>query len=261
MLCDAHNHLHDKRLKPYRQQIFDSMEALGITKCVVNGTHPDDWEDVLELWEEHPDVVIPALGLHPWRVHDRPDDWFQRLTGYVAQSSKICIGECGLDRWIRNPNIAAQKKCFTHQLELAAAHNRPISIHCLKAWGPLIDVLSETAKPKRGIHLHGFGGSAEVAERLVGLGARFSFCGYFLTHRKQAVREVFAQLPADRLMIETDAPDMLPPPEHNQFPLENNLNSPANLKEIADQLAKIRRIPQQQLLEITRCNFQQYFES
>lgn len=86
--------------------------------------------------------------------------------------------------------------------------------------------------------MHSFGGSIETARRLVPFGAFFSFSGYFLHARKAAVLKVFKQLPADRILLETDAPDMLPPDEIITHPLPDNRNHPANLATIGNALAR-----------------------
>ena len=259
MLYDAHNHLHDKRLRPQLEGILEQLEEHQIAQCVVNGTHPDDWDDVLELHQRYPHIIIPALGLHPWKVKDRPLDWFDRLQNYQRAHPFIGIGECGLDKWIQDPRFPEQQECFIAQLSLATEKNLPISIHCLKAWGPLLETLKKQALPERGIHLHGFGGSQETANELLHLGAYFSFCGYFLQSRKEAVRDVFANLPHDKLLIETDSPDMLPPKEHISHELDGTINSPLNLKSIAQQLAKIRGVTFPELAQLTEINFHRYF--
>ena len=144
-----------------------------------------------------------------------------------------------------------------------ATRNLPLSIHCLRAWGPLLECLRENPRPARGILLHGYGGSRELVNELVPLGAHFSFCGYFLAERKESVRDAFRVVPIDRLLIETDAPDMLPPSEHRLHPLrqENGaeLNHPANLEGIASALADVLGTKSEELTAQLERNFQRFF--
>ena len=105
------------------------------------------------------------------------------------------------------------------QLRLAAERNLPLSIHCLQAWGPLLDILRAEPRPACGFLLHSYGGAAELVAPLAELGAYFSLPGYFALERKTRQREAFRQVPADRLLIETDAPDQSLPPERVQYPL------------------------------------------
>lgn len=229
-MTDAHLHLQDHRLAPFREQIIKDMKATGIKHCVVNGTSPDDWEQVSQLAKQHPDLIKPSFGLHPWKEIEK--GWEEKLLHYLDTHPNAGIGECGLDRWMKNYDIEKQKQVFLTQLNIATEKNLPLSIHCLKAWGVLLEILETNPLPKRGFLLHSYNGSTELVPRLAKLGAYFSLSGYFLHPRKQQVRETFQQIPPDRLLLETDAPDMLPPDEAIKHSLPDQLNHPANLLEI-----------------------------
>ncbi|MGD1979671.1 MAG: TatD family hydrolase [Akkermansiaceae bacterium] len=234
-MIDIHNHLQDSRFDGKRDDLIDEMKAEGITSCVVNGTSENDWPDVARLAKDHPGFVIPAFGLHPWNVTDRSPGWLEKLTGFLGDHPEAIVGECGLDRWMKNPDLDSQHRVFRDQMELALTLNRPVTIHCLNAWGALLDELTSFPKLPRFL-LHSFGGSLEVARQCEKLGAYFSFSGYFLEARKAAVRDVFARLDPTRILVETDAPDMAPPePTHHL----GTLNHPANLAAIASQLSKV----------------------
>ena len=174
---DAHNHLQDPRFDGMREDIVAVMVNAGINRCVVNGTSPGDWPQVARLAEQYPEIVIPSFGLHPW--HQPTERWTEQLIEYIDTIPGACIGECGLDRWIKGYDIELQTKVFCAQLEIAAERNLPLSIHCLRAWGQLIDLLESHPIPERGFLLHSYNGSAELVPRLGELGAYFSFSGYF----------------------------------------------------------------------------------
>jgi TatD DNase family protein len=234
-VIDAHNHLQDPRFLGKQDEIIATMKEAGITACVVNGTSEADWPEVAKLAEQFPDFVHPAFGLHPWKTGERSPDWLSRLNEYLKRFPEASIGECGLDRWMESPNLEEQHKVFRKQLELALSLNRPVTIHCLKAWGPLISELKDQPHLPRFL-LHSFGGSMEIAQEATKLGAYFSFSGYFLQPRKLKVREVFAKLPIERILVETDAPDMALPDPQFEF---NDANHPGNLAVISCELAKI----------------------
>ena len=107
--------------------------------------------------------------------------------------------------------------------------------------------------------MHSFGGSIETARRLIPLGAYFSFSGYFLQPRKAKAIEVFRQLPRDRILLETDAPDMLPPENFITHPLSENHNHPANLRSIAEALAAALELSRADLSRVTAENFRRCF--
>ena len=110
-----------------------------------------------------------------------------------------------------------------------------------------------TAPPKKFL-LHSFNGSIETARRLIPLGARFSFSGYFLKPEKSRTIDVFRQLPPELILLETDAPDMTPPADFTTHPLAENLNHPANLPAIGQALAKALQLSSEHLAELTRAN-------
>lgn len=232
---DAHNHLQDRRFDGIRKEVVATMGDAGITRCVINGTSPDDWPHVARLADQYPDMVVPSFGLHPW--HQPTERWTEQLIEYIDTVPNACIGECGLDRWIKGFDIELQTKVFCAQLKIATERNLPLSIHCLKAWGQLIDILESHPTPERGFLLHSYNGSAELVPRLSALGAYFSFSGYFLRADKQKTRDTFQQVPSSRLLFESDAPDMLPPGPFIGYPLPDQVNHPANLCRIVREAA------------------------
>lgn len=249
---DSHNHLQDQRLGD-PGPVIAAMKSSGVTRCVVNATREGDWELVKNLTDTNSGFVIPAFGIHPWHVHTRTPGWQARLQTLLENHPQASIGECGLDQWISDPPLGIQRPVFFDQLRLARMLDRPVTIHCLKAWGPLFDAFSEAPPPPRFL-MHSFGGSIETARRLIPLGAFFSFSGHFLHPRKSSVLEVFRQLPPDRILLETDAPDMLPPAKMITHPLPENHNHPANLPAIGQALAAALRIAPETLAELTNHN-------
>jgi len=254
---DAHNHLQDPRLQD-AGPLVSAMRDAGISRCVVNATREEDWGAVLGLADDHPDFVLPAIGIHPWYAHTATEGWQDRLSAILECHAAASIGECGLDKWIDSPSIEVQMPVFLDQLRIARKWDRPVTIHCLKAWKPLFEAFKNEAPPRRFL-MHSFGGSIETARRLIPLGAYFSFSGYFLQPRKSSTLEVFRQLPADRLLVETDAPDMLPPAEIISHPLPANHNHPANLAAIASAFAGHLGLTPEALASSTRENFQRCF--
>ena len=249
---DAHNHLQDQRFNNIREDLIETMLARGITRCVINGTSPGDWPLVADLAKLHPELIIPSFGLHPWQQPS--PQWLEQLTSYLDTIHHACIGECGLDRWIKDYDIKSQQDIFVSQLQLATQRNLPLSIHCLKAWGLMLEILESQPLPERGFLLHSYSGSAELVPRLTALGAYFSFSGYFLHDRKQSIRNTFKTIPPERLLIETDAPSMLPPEHCIEYPLEHKINHPANISKIALEASKLMDTSQ------TKDNFKDFFE-
>lgn len=293
-LFDAHNHLHDERFAGRQDELLAACRSVGVTRMVVNGSAESDWEPVAALARRHPEVVIPAFGLHPWYVHERTPAWKERLNWYLDTVPGAVVGEIGLDRWILecppaaragvSPELAwhqaaplsEQEEVLEEQLRVAADRELPASLHCLKAWGALADRLRSGPRPRCGFLLHSYGGPAEMVGSFARLGAYFGFPGYFLHERKIRHRETFRSVPEDRLMVETDAPDQRLPgteelgrvlggagdwgPEWALAGGEGRpLNHPANLWRVYLGLAGVRRVSQSSLAAVVSENFARLF--
>ncbi len=254
---DAHNHLHDERLAPHRADIFAEMRRLGVTRAVVNGTRESDWNAVTALG-----FGTPSYGLHPWWVKERSAIWDQRLRDILAAAPDAAIGEIGLDRWIEGHDLADQTEVFLAHLRIAAEMKRPVTIHCIQAWGALWDALRTVELP-RGFLIHAYGGPSEMTAGFIERGSYFSFSPYFLHERKAMQREIFRDLPADRILVETDAPDLRPPNDCNPRPLAaldgSPINHPGNIDVAYAKLAEIRGLHVEELAEIVAVNFTRLF--
>ncbi len=255
---DSHNHLQDPRLGEVGP-VIAMMKRAGVANCLVNATAEADWRAVEQLAKKH-DFISTAFGIHPWQAHTVEAGWVERLRNLLDKYPQASIGECGVDGWVKMPAMNVQLPVFIELLRLAREMERPMTIHCLKAWEALFAAFEQVAPPRRFL-MHSFGGSIEVARRLISLGAYFSFSGYFLQPKKAAVLEVFRQLPRERILLETDAPDMLPPVEMIGHPLEGNLNHPANLTAIGNRLADVLGMSAESLAELTRENHMRCFGS
>lgn len=242
-LFDAHNHLQDERFAGRQDELIREAMAVGVDGMVVNGSSEDDWYDVAQLAAKDP-LVQPSYGLHPWYHHQRTSTWLVQLENLLTENARAAVGEIGLDRWKEDLPYDEQEPVFLAQWELARRLNRPASVHCLKAWGRLLELVQTHLGPDRGFLLHSYGGPAEMIASFAQCGAYFSFPGFYLHPRKEKQREVFRHVPIDRLLVETDAPDQRLPDEQNAFPLldphSHPINHPANLASVYNGLAALR---------------------
>ena len=261
-LYDAHNHFHDERLAQVRDSALIELRRQGLRRMVVNGSCEQDWPAVVDLAKSCPEV-IPSFGYHPWYLKERSAEWQQNLAGFVDQVP-CGIGEIGLDKWIKDYDLEDQERVFVCQMELAAERNLPVSIHCLQAWGRLLELLRDLPRPQCGFLLHSFGGPREMILPLAKLGAYFSLPGYFAHARKTRQQEAFRHVPRDRLLIETDAPDQTLPTDRGRYPLIDSqtgkpLNHPANLRAVYEFAAELRREPIEDLAGQVEQNFHRLF--
>lgn len=277
MYLDAHNHLHDPRLRPHLERIAAQLERLGLKAAVVNGTCEDDWPAVSSLARLHP-WVRPSYGVHPWDAGNRSPGWQDRLRRILEDEPGAAVGEIGIDRWmtdaarpddtrlvgLRRAPLPEQVEVFLEQFALAHALDRPATLHCLQAWGTLADLLRGNPAPARGFLLHAYSGPREMVGSFADQGAYFSFNPGFLDPRKEAIRDAFRSVPADRLLVETDAPAMLPPAAwrtHRLPPAPDGtaLNHPGNIEAAYAGLAALRGLPVADLAAQVATNFTRLF--
>jgi TatD DNase family protein len=259
---DAHNHLQDDRFAGHQPALLAECEKAGITRMVVNGACEADWPEVLALAKANP-LVLPSFGYHPWYLAESSPDWRQNLEKFL-DAIPSAVGEIGLDRWKPGLDYSRQEEFFTTQLQIAADRNLPVSIHCLQAWGRMLELLQAGPRPEHGFVLHSFGGPAEMVPAFAKLGAFFSFPGYYLQVRKVRQRETFRLIAPDRLLIETDAPDQPLPSDVIRHPLTSAdgqaLNHPANLPAVYEGLAGFLGEPMPSLIRRVEENFQRLFD-
>ncbi|NBR87407.1 MAG: TatD family deoxyribonuclease [Verrucomicrobia bacterium] len=265
-LYDAHNHLQDERFGGRQDELMAQASAVGVAQMVVNGSCEADWPQVAELARRFPGLVVPSFGYHPWYLVERTARWEDELRGWLDRTSGAVVGEIGLDRWKPGLAYEGQEAVFLAQLGIAAERNLAASMHCLQAWGRMLELLRASARPARGFVLHSYGGPVEMVAPLAKLGAHFSFPGYFIHERKGRQRETFKHVPIDRLLVETDAPDQLLPDAANLHPLTDlttgkPLNHPANLPAVLASLAQLRGVPTETLAVQIEANFQGLFGS
>lgn len=278
-LFDAHCHLpafakftadkQDEVLVSDASRVMERAAVAGIERIAVCGTSPKDWSEVLQIPEKYPQV-FPMIGIHPWFVKGRdgspsrpsvdaarpavePYLWendFQALEKTVRKVPMSGIGETGLDFQERFTNRAEQAASFAAHLDLARELNRPVAVHCVQAWGRLIEILRQHPAPR--VLLHAFGGAPELIPELLELNCWFSFCGTVTNPEAKRVRASAAAVQENRLLIETDSPDF--PPFGCKPP-----NEPANLIHIARAVAQLRGVSADQIAEITLHNAQALF--
>lgn len=235
---DTHCHLQDERFGLEIEAVLGRAREAGLSHMVCCGSHEGDWPSVLDLANRHVDV-IPMLGLHPWYVDEASPQWFTRLER-LASEGNVGIGECGLDFALENFNRERQESVFRVQLKLACELNRPVSIHCRRAWEALISILRDIGIPCYGAAIHAFSGSAEVAVELQRLGLHISYsCSLANPTNKRAAKSILA-VSEDRLLFETDAPDI--PPRFAPGLEHQELNEPANIHLVAQAAARIRSV-------------------
>ena len=217
---------------------------------MVPGVDPEGWTGIIDISRAFPQA-LPAFGVHPMHAAL----FTPAVESKLRQLSRCAtaIGEIGLDYALAAPDRDTQKRAFRGQLRLAAEAGLPVLIHCRKAFGDLLPILEEERVEGFGGVMHAFSGSPETARDCLRLGLYLSLAGT-VTYRN-AVRppQVAASVPLERLLLETDAPDLAPEP------YRGGVNEPAYLLATAGRVAAIRGITLEELARATTMNAERLF--
>jgi TatD DNase family protein len=174
------------------------------------------------------------------------------------------VGEIGIDGWKKEFDSATQEDIFTRQLALAAELERPVSIHGLRKWGRLLELIKKNPRPRCGFLLHSYGGPKEMIAEFAKLGAYFSCPGFFLSPGREMKLAVFRDVPSDRLLLETDAPDQKLPEHLDSYKLVSavdgtRINHPATIAQVYEGVAALRGVTLDYLAQSVERNFYALF--
>lgn len=254
-LIDTHTHLDFADFDADRAQVIARSQAIGVERMVVIGVHQDHWQRLWQLVEQEP-ALYGALGLHPAFLHQHQPqhlhqlrEWLTRLAGHP----KLCaIGEVGLDYYIEDADRPAQQQLFEDQLALAQEFTLPVLLHVRRAHAAVIATLKRHRLARGGI-VHAFSGSWEEAREYIKLGFKLGLGGAGTWPHALRMHKVLRQLPLEAIVLETDAPDIVPASHPGLR------NSPEHLPAICEALAALRHISAQELAAASSTNARQLF--
>ncbi|KAL6288356.1 hypothetical protein ACE6H2_005866 [Prunus campanulata] len=232
-LFDAHCHLQDPRIFDKAPQLIAAAVDSGVVRFAVNGVSEKDWHLVKQISESYP-CVIPCFGLHPWYVAERTPNWLNTLKQFFEATPSAAVGEIGLDKGSQGKKVdfTDQVNVFRQQLELAKELKRPASIHCVRAFGDLLQIMKSLGPFPAGVILHSYLGSAEMVPEFANLGAYFSFSGFLMSMKVHKAKRMLKMVPSERILLETDAPDALPKSELDSAHLVEGASLPEELQSI-----------------------------
>lgn len=231
MFTDTHCHLADPALLPQLPEVLAAARAANVCRFIVPATCRADWAAVLALGAAN---THSAIGIHPWFAAEAGADDLAALSQLLTQHPQALVGEIGLDFLHQNPSNAARTRqisLFEQQLRLAEQHRRPVIIHNLKASAAIVAAVRTTRFSQGGI-VHAFSGSLEEAQAFIRCGFKIGIGSLLLNPAAKKARQAAAALPLEHIVLETDSP----------FMLKNEINTPANVRVIAETVAGLRGI-------------------
>lgn len=253
-LIDTHAHLDDEQFDESRAEVVQRAVAAGVQSIVCVGTTADSSEKVAALTHEFASLVA-AVGIQPnYCGNAAAGDW-DRVVALTRQPNVKALGETGLDRYWDYTPFEQQKDYFDRHLRLSQKTGLPFVVHMRDCGDEIVTMLQEARRrgPLCGV-MHSFTGDQPLCEACLELGLYISFAGMVTFKKSSALREVAANVPENRLLIETDAPYLSPHPKRGQRP-----NEPALIVHTAQCLAETRGISEKELATTTTQNARQLF--
>lgn len=254
MLIDSHCHLDRLDLTPYNgslDALLDAARGRGVGKFLCIGVDADNAATVQQLADSHADVFC-SVGIHPLDLKDGKATDLVWLLERLQHPRTVAIGETGLD-YHYQPELAEQQKAsFAIHLEAAKQTGKPVVIHTRAARQDTLEMLREADLANAGV-LHCFTENWEMARAALDMGYYISLSGIVTFRNADALREVARQVPADRLLVETDSPYLAPVPHRGKS------NEPQFVCEVAAFLAELRGEALEHFREQTTDNFHRLF--
>jgi TatD DNase family protein len=246
---DTHAHLDDEQFRDDLPAVLERAASAGVSRIVTIATTAASSAATVALAGRHA-ALFATVGLQPNQLAQEPPHAWDEVLRLVQCERVVALGETGLDRhWDYTP-FPQQEEFFARHLHLARQRGLPVVIHCREAEADVVRMLRDDYErhgPVRGV-MHSFTGDRATAEACLAMGLYLSFAGMVTYKNAQALRDVAAQVPLDRLLVETDSPYLSP------VPLRGKRNEPAHVIHTAACLAAARGLDVATVAEHTTCN-------
>lgn len=249
LLVDTHCHLDFHQFDDDRTTVIERAREAGVTRMIIPAIDLHNCHDVIRVAEQF-DGVYCAVGVHPnssagWESRD-----IEELRGFAHHPKVVSIGEIGLDyHWDKSPK-EMQFKAFVEQMELASELDFPIIIHNREASLDVIRLLSESplvGKWNAGV-MHSFSAPRQIAQQALNLGFHLGFTGPLTFKKAEDLRRVAADIPLERILLETDAPFLSPVPKRGKR------NEPSYVPYIAEKMAEVKGLTVEEVAKATTGN-------
>jgi TatD DNase family protein len=254
MLIDSHCHL-DYFVEDEIEIILDRARAAGVARMVTIGTRIVQAEAVKRLTERFPDTVWGTVGIHPHHAGEHPLPSVEALVALANHPRIIGIGESGLDYFYDKAPRDVQAESFRRHIRAARAAGLPLAIHARQADDDILGILEREQEEGGAFDflLHCFSSGRALAEAAVAMGGYVSFSGILTFPKSDELRAIARDLPAERLLVETDAPYLAP------VPFRGKRCEPSHVPYTAKVLAEVRGVSMREIETLTTANFHRLF--
>lgn len=253
MFIDTHVHLNADQYDEDLNEVIDRALENNVTKMIVIGFDRKTIERAMELAEKY-EFIYAVVGWHPVDAIDCTDEDLAWIEELAAHEKVVAIGETGLDyHWDKSPK-GVQQEVFRKQIRLAKKVKLPIIIHNRDATEDVLRILKEENAQEVGGVMHCFGGSVETARESIAMNFMISLGGPVTFKNAKKPKEVAEAIGLEHLLIETDAPYLAP------HPYRGKRNEPSYVPLVAEEIARLKGIPVEEVARATTRNAEQFFK-
>jgi TatD DNase family protein len=252
-MIDSHCHIDMPQFDADRDEVVGRAREAGLAEMLVVG-EVDEGQALQRSLRVAEKYQLPATaGVHPHQAKLAEPATYDEIKGLANERRIVAIGEIGLDFHYGYSPRETQREVFRRQIRLARDVGLPIVVHTREADDETAAILEEEGARDTGGVIHCFTGGLELARRSLDLGLLISFSGILAFPRSEVIQKVARDVPEDRLLVETDAPFLAPPPHRGKR------NEPAFVVEVARKLAALRGVSEQSLGEAAQRNYARLF--
>ena len=251
-IFESHAHYDDEAFDQDREELLGKIQQQGIEYIINIGANIDSSKTTVDLTEKYP-FLYGAVGVHPSDTAELDEQKICWLKLQCERPKIVAVGEIGLDYYWDEPERPVQRKWFCRQLELAREVKLPVVIHSRDAAKDTLTIMKEMHAEEIGGVIHCFSYSKEMAEEYLKLGFYIGVGGVVTFNNAKKLKEAVEFLPMDKILLETDSPYLSPVPNRGKR------NSSLNLPYIARQIAELKGISYEQVVEITNRNARKLF--
>lgn len=251
MFVDSHCHLDFPELAGDLPRLIARMSEAGVVAALCAGVTLERFPAVLDIARRYPQIYA-AVGVHP-DTRDGAEPDVQTLVRLAQDPRVVAIGETGLDYYRLEGDLEWQRARFRVHIEAARLCRKPLIIHTRAAKEDTLRILEDENAGEIGGVFHCFTEDRETARKAIDMGFHVSFSGIVTFKNAASLREVAAEVPPDRLLVETDSPYLAPVPHRGKT------NEPAFVRHVAEEIARLRGMGIEELARVTTANFCRLF--
>lgn len=252
MIFESHAHYDDEVFDEDRDALLSSFLEKGIGTVINIGASLSGSEATVKLAEQYP-FFYGAVGVHPSEVEELNEENFERLRVLCGHEKIVAVGETGLDYHYPEPGEVVQKEWFARQLTLAREVKLPVIIHSREAAKDTLDIMQAHRAGEISGVVHCFSYTKEMAREYLNMDYYFGIGGVITFKNAKKLKEAVAYIPMDKILLETDSPYLSPEPHRGER------NSSLNLPYVASEIAAIKGISYEEVVECTEQNARKLF--